>query len=244
MGLGRRPSGVADRRFRGALRCRSRGSSLFSSSCSSGGFIASLLAKGVAALLNAVKFNDLARRSGFGDFVQKMGADTDATGVVALVIKWFVRLIVLVAAFDAVGLPAVSDVLRQLLLWLPTSSSRWSALVIGGLAATALANLVRGASAEAGFGSPDTLATVARTTVWAFTIVVAVNQLGIATTLVNTLLIGIVAALSLASGLAFGLGGRDRAAQLIEEWSAKAREAKPKLDRAADAAKARARSEV
>jgi len=35
------------------------------------------------------------------------------------VTKWFVRLVVLVAAFDALGLPAVSDVLRQFLLWLP-----------------------------------------------------------------------------------------------------------------------------
>jgi hypothetical protein len=205
-----------------------------------GWFIASLLAKAVAALLHAVKFNDLARRSGFADFVHKMGIKTDSAGVIASVAKWFVRLIVMVVAFDTLGLPAVSEVLRELLLWLPNLVVALVILVIAGLAATALSNLVRGATAEAGLSSSDTLATIAKVAVWAFGIVVAVNQLGIATTLINTLLIGVVGALALATGLAFGLGGRDRAAQVIERASQKAEQAAPKLAQAATNAKEQA----
>jgi hypothetical protein len=202
-----------------------------------GWIIASLLAKGVKALLHAVKFNDLARRSGFADFVQKMGVKDDASGVIAGVVKWFVRLITLVVAFDTLGLPAVSNVLQQLLLWLPNLVVALVVLVIGGLAAKALSQLVRGASAEAGFSNPDTLATVTRVAVWGFTIVVAVNQLGIATTLINTLLIGLVGALALAFGLAFGLGGRDRAAQMLDRAGRSIDQAGPKLERAANAAR-------
>ena len=202
-----------------------------------GWFVASLLAKGVAALLRAVKFNDLAGRSGFGDFVRNMGVNTDPTGLIAAVAKWFVRLIVLVVAFDALGLPAVSDVLRQLLLWIPNLVVALVVLVLGGLAAKALGNLVRGATAEAGFTNPDLLANVARAAVMAFAIVVAVNQVGIARTLVNTLFMGVVGAASLATGLAFGLGGRDLAAQTLENWQRRAQEAKPKAQRAARAAK-------
>ena len=174
-----------------------------------GWFIASLIAKAVAALLHAIKFNDLARRSGFAEFVHNMGVKTDSAGVIAGVTKWFVRLIVLVVAFDMLGLPAVSQVLQQLLLWLPNLIVALVVLVIGGLAATALSNVVRGATAQAGLSSSDTLATVAKVGVWAFAIVVAVNQLGIAAVLINTLLIGVVGALALATGLAFGLGGRE-----------------------------------
>jgi Conserved TM helix len=205
-----------------------------------GWFIASLLAKAVAALLHAVKFNDLARRSGFADFVHNMGVKTDSAGVIASVAKWFVRLIVMVVAFDMLGLPAVSQVLRELLLWLPNLVVALVVLVIAGLAATALSNLVRGATAQAGLSSSDTLATIAKVAVWAFGIVVAVNQLGIATTLINTLLIGVVGALALATGLAFGLGGRDRAAQMIERASQKAEQAAPKLAEAASNAKEQA----
>jgi hypothetical protein len=202
-----------------------------------GWIVSSLLGRGVEALLRAVRFNDLARRSGFADFVQKMGVRDDSAGVIASIVKWFVRLITLVVAFDTLGLPAVSGVLQQLLLWLPNLVVALVLLVVGGLAANALSQLVRGATAEAGFSNPDMLATVAKVAVWGFTIVVAVNQLGIATTLINTLLVGIVGAFTIAFGLAFGLGGRDRAAQLLDSWGRRAERAAPKLERAANAAR-------
>jgi mechanosensitive ion channel-like protein len=206
-----------------------------------GWIISSLLARGVQALLHGVKFNELARRSGFADFVHKMGVKDDSAGVLASIVKWFVRLITLVVAFDTLGLPAVSNVLQQLLFWLPNLVVALVVLVIGGLAANALSQLVRGATAEAGFTNPNMLATVTRVAVWAFTIVVAVNQLGIATTLINTLLIGVVGAFTIAFGLAFGLGGRDKAAQLLERMGREADRSGPKLERAATAAGQQAR---
>jgi hypothetical protein len=189
-----------------------------------GWFVASLLERGLAALLRSVRFNVLAYRAGLTDFVQKMGMRTDPSGVVSLVLKWFVRLIALVVAFDALGLPAVSEVLRQLLLWLPNVIVALVVLVIGGLAARALGNVVRGAAGEAGLTNTNFLAKSAAVVVWAFAIVVAVNQLGIATELVNTLFMAIVGALALGIGLAFGLGGRETAAEILRKWYAKAQE--------------------
>jgi hypothetical protein len=100
-----------------------------------GWIIASLVARAVEGLLRSVRFNDMAQRSGFGSFVANTGVTTDAAGFVALIAKWFVRLIALVVAFDALGLPAVSDVLRLLLLWLPNVVVAVAVLIIGGLAA-------------------------------------------------------------------------------------------------------------
>ena len=201
-----------------------------------GWFVASLIGKAVAALLRAVKFNDLAQRAGFSGFVKKMGIETDASGFLAGLAKWFIRLIVMVVAFDALGLPAVSDVLRQLLLWLPNLVVAMVVLVVAGLVAEALSNLVRGATAQGGFTNPDLLAKIAKTAVWTFAIIIAVNQLGIAATLVNTLFMATVGALALAAGLAFGLGGRETAAELLRKMKTSAEEAKPKIARAADAA--------
>jgi hypothetical protein len=73
-----------------------------------GWLIASAIAGAVTAILRTVKFNDVARRSGFSGFVHNMGIRTDASAFIADLVKWFVRLIVLVSAFDALGLPAVS----------------------------------------------------------------------------------------------------------------------------------------
>jgi Conserved TM helix len=189
-----------------------------------GWFIASLIERGLAALLRTIKFNELSERAGLSDFIRKMGVSTDAAGMIGLVVKWFVRLIALVVAFDALGLPAVSEVLRQLLLWLPNVVVALVVLVIGGLAARALGNVVRGAASEAGLSNANFLSKAAAVVVWAFAIVVAVNQLGIATELVNTLFMAIVGALALSLGLAFGLGGRETAAEIVRKAYAKAQD--------------------
>ena len=199
-----------------------------------GWIIAALVAKGVAALLRSIRFNDMSQRSGFAGFVQNTGVYTDSTGFVADIAKWFIRLITLVVAFDALGLPAVSDVLRQLLLWLPNLAVAIVVLIIGGLAANALVGLVRGATAEADLGNPHLLANIARVAVWAFAIVVAVNQIGIARELVNTLFMATVGAVALALGLAFGIGGRDTAAEMLRDWYSRTRRAAPKTEDAAD----------
>ena len=192
-----------------------------------GWFISSLLARGVNGLLRAIRFDELMQRSGIADFMNKMGTGADAAGIIASVVKWIVRVVVLLVAFDVLGLPAVSDVMRQLLLWLPNLVVAVFVLFIGGIAARALGNIVRGATAEAEFANPETLANVTRTTVWAFAIVVAINQLGIATNLINTLFTGLVAALAIAFGLAFGMGGRDLASRTLENWYDQAQEVRP-----------------
>jgi hypothetical protein len=201
-----------------------------------GWLVASALAGIVARILRSVQFNQMADRSGLSGFVQKMGVDTDAAGFVATTTKWFVRLIVLTVAFDALGLPAVSQVLQQILLFIPNLIVALMVLVIGGLLANAVSRVVRGATAEAGFGNPGLLSTIARIAVWSFAIIIAVNQIGIASTLVNTLFMGFIGALALASGLAFGLGGRDTAGEIVHNWYVRGQQSTPQIREAASSA--------
>src|SRR5512132_1942058 len=111
-----------------------------------GWLIAGVLAAAVAALLRVVRFNDLAQRSGLSGFVHNMGVRKDTAGVLADIVKWFVRLIVMVVAFDALGLPAVSSVFQQFLLWIPNLVVAVVVLVIAGLAASAQGDLERGST--------------------------------------------------------------------------------------------------
>jgi Conserved TM helix len=205
-----------------------------------GWFVAGLIARLAAALLRRIRFNEMAAHSGFSSFVENVGVESDAAGFLASIVKWFIRLIVLVVAFDALGLPAVSDVLRQLLLWLPNLAVGLVVLVVGGLLANAAAGLVRGATSSAGFAHPDLMANVARGAVWVFAIIIAVNQIGIAQELVNTLFMGAVALVVLALGLSFGLGGRDVAAKIVQKWYAEGKQQAPKIAQAAEQAEKQA----
>ena len=209
-----------------------------------GWWIAGLIAHLVASLLRAVRFNELSDRAGITGFIHNAGLRMDGSKALSEVVKWAIRIVVLVVAFDALGLPAVSEVLRQFLTWLPNLLVALIVLVAAGLAANALAGIVRGVTASARLGNPDLIAGIARVAVWAFGIIVAINQLGIASTLINTLFTAVVGALALALGLAFGLGGRETAAQAIQSWYQKTRENAPKLADAAQAAGEQARGQA
>ena len=207
-----------------------------------GWFVASVIAKAVAGILRNIRFNEVARRSGLGDLVDKMGVKTDSAGMMASIAKWFVRLITLVVAFDALGLPAVSQVLHEFLRWVPNLVVALVVLVIAGLAANAFYKLVRGATAKAGSASPELAANIAYGAVWVFGVVVAVNQVGIAETLMNTLFMGFIGAVAIALGLSFGLGARETAGEIVREWYQSAKESKANFAAAGEAVTREARN--
>lgn len=182
-----------------------------------GWMLAALAAGAAAAILRRARFNDMAHRSGLAGVVESTGVGTDAIGFVTLSTKWFIRLIALIVAFDALGFAAVSETLRQLLLWLPNLVVALVILVLGGLAANSLRGIVRASAASAELGNPTLLASFSYGAVWCFVIVIAVYQVGIASELVATLFTALVAAVALAAGLAFGLGGRETAGQIIHD---------------------------
>ncbi len=201
-----------------------------------GWLLASLAYRAIVTLLRSARFDSFSNHIGLSDLIARMGVRRDASGFVAELFKWFIRLVAIVVAFDALGLPAISEVVQRLLLWLPNLVVALAVLVIGGIAANAAANFVRGTTSKAGFTNPELVGKVARIAVWVFAIMVAVNQIGIADTLVNTLFTAFVGAAALAAGLAFGLGGRDTAAQIWRNAYDRARVNALNLERATDIA--------
>jgi len=180
-----------------------------------GWLIASLIEKLLVAVLRALHVDGFAARAGLGGMVRAIGREPSS--MLGVITKWFVRLIVLVAAFDALGVPAVAQVFNQLLLWVPNLAVALVVLVIGGIAANALADVVHRASARSSLDNPEILALTARWAVWSFAILVAVNQIGVASTLVDILFLAVVGAVALALGLSFGLGARDTAGTIVRQ---------------------------
>jgi hypothetical protein len=183
-----------------------------------GWIIASLIASGIASLLRRIKFNDIAQKAGIATFIHKTGSRLDSSGMVALVVKWFVRLIALVVAFDGLGLTAVSTIFTNLLNWIPNLLVSMVILVIGGWAANAISSFVRGAASMAESTNTEMVANLSRTAVLVLTGMVAFNQLGIASDLVQILFTAIVGTLSIGVGLAVGLGGKEVAGEILRKW--------------------------
>lgn len=181
-----------------------------------GWIIATLVSKAVTFLLRKVGFDRIGQRIGLQRFEQNMGVHMDAAGILGTIVYWFLFLIFLVPAADALGIPTVSNILNELVAYIPNVFVAVLVLFLGALAATVVADLVRGATASAHMGSPNLYANVARYAILGFAVIVALEQLKIAPQIMNILFTAVVGAAALAFGLAFGLGGRDTARRLLD----------------------------
>ena len=185
-----------------------------------GWILAGILARLVERVLMRVGFEGAANRAGVSDFLGATGAKTmTASHVVGLMVKWFIRLIFLELAAQAVHLTAVTALLNSIVLFIPNLVVALLILMLGMLAARFVAGLVRGTVAKSGMGNPQLFASLAEWGIIALAAIMALNQVGIAASLVNILFMGVVGALALALGLAFGLGGRDTAGHFWRQWA-------------------------
>jgi len=176
-----------------------------------GWLVASAFEKIIAALLRKVGFDRMADRIGLTRLEQRMNLRMDAAGLLAKIVYWFVFLVFLVPAVEALGLSSISSLLGQLIAYIPNVFVAILILFLGTLAATFVADLIRGAIASANVGNANVFANIARYTILGFVAIIALEQLQIAPAILNILFTAIVGALALAFGLAFGLGGRESA---------------------------------
>ena len=194
-----------------------------------GWIVAGLLATLVERGLKMVGFERAAQTTGISGFIQRSGSSWTASAIFAEIVKWFIRLIAIQPAASILGLDQISQIINAILLWLPNLVVAIAIIVIGALIARFVGGLVRGSTSQMGFANSDLLGTIANYAILVFAVIAAVDQLGIAETVVNTLFIGLVAMVVLAAGLAFGLGGQQTAAQITSNWYQRGREASAKV---------------
>ncbi len=173
--------------------------------------IATLVSKTLTLVLRKVGFDRMANRIGLTRFEQRMNIKMDPAGVLGKIVYWFILLIFLIPAADALGVPAVSNILNSLVAYIPNVFVAILVLFLGSLFATFVADIVRGTVATAKIGSPTVFAAIARWAIIGFAALIALEQLQIAPSLINELFGGVVLAVAIAFALAFGLGGQDAA---------------------------------
>jgi len=143
-----------------------------------------------------------------------------------LVVYWLVVIIFSIATLNILGLAAVSQVLTSFLAYIPRVISAVIIFAAGFLLANFVSSVVKGGVAQIDREVSRIAAKFTRYLLVGIAILVAINELGIAQSFINTLLIGFVATLALGFGLSFGLGGKDLVAKLLEDWYKRFKKAK------------------
>lgn len=183
-----------------------------------GWVVGSLVGGVVAQIVKALKVDKALESIGTEDLLGRAGYRLDAGAFLGGLIKWFVIVVFLVASVDVLGLLQVNAFLSEVVLgYLPSVIAAALVLLLGAVIADAMQRVVSGAMKAASMPSAHFVAGVTKWAIWIFAILVAISQMGIATEFIRVLFIGVVAALSLACGLAFGLGGKEVAAKYLEK---------------------------
>jgi hypothetical protein len=180
--------------------------------------IARLIRFAVVKLLKLVRFDKAGEKTGLNEFLQKGNILRTPSEIVGTLIYWFIMILVLIATFDALGLPIVSDILNQVFLYVPNVVVAIVILILGFLLGSLLSAVVRTAASNAGFTYADGLGKIAFFAIIFFAGTIALFQLGIGEEIVAAAFVITFGATALGLALAFGLGGKEIAADHLRKW--------------------------
>ena len=183
-----------------------------------GWLVGALLGRAVAQVFRSLRVDDGLRRAGFDTFLRRGGVALDSGAFIGGLVKWFIVVVFLIAAFDILGLAQVNLFLQEVVLaYLPRVLVAALVLLVAGVIGDATERVVVAAAKTADVKSAHFAGSIAKWAIWVFAILVALSQLGIAAAFSQTLFTGIVIAVSLAIGLSFGLGGQEAAGRFIDK---------------------------
>ncbi len=180
-----------------------------------GVLLAVALARIVKRILAAIKLDAFIERIGLGNFLQRVDKRLSFSSLLAWLVKWFAILVVLIAVSNSLGLSQVTEFLNRVVLYTPNIIVAVIILLIGISVGNFLEQVIGRSLMLIQSGTSEAVSTVAKWAMIIFSAMIALVQLGIAPMLINTLLIGIIAMIAIAGGVAFGLGGRDIARDVL-----------------------------
>ncbi len=171
----------------------------------------------IAQIIDALRVDVWLAKAGVDKFVERAGYRLNSGAFLGWLAKLFFVIVFLIVALNVLGLSEVNAFLVQVLAYIPNVVVAMLVLFIASVAADIVGNMISGASQAVGSHVAHLLGGITRWAIWIFALMTAFAQLGIAPQFMNILFTGLVAMLALAGGLAFGLGGKDAAADFIRE---------------------------
>ena len=185
-----------------------------------GYIVARILQAVVARVLQAIGFDRWMEHGGIKQFLDRAQTRETPATVLGTLVFWFVFIIAITMAADALGIRQVSAVLSQLIAYIPSIIAAILILVLAALLANFLAGIVRGATGS------DLLSNVARYAIIIYAAFAAITELGIAVQLTAPTFLIVLGAVALAAAIAFGFGAQGVAKDIVEKAYERRDEAK------------------
>jgi hypothetical protein len=186
-----------------------------------GWLIAEAIGKIVSRILKVLKIDQIFERANWREALETAEIKVNISEFIGGICKWILVIVFLSIAVEILGLTQFASVLNLLIAWLPNVVIAVAIFVVAVIIADILNRLIRASVNKMGIKYGGFLGAIVRWAIYIFAGLAILLQLGVAPTIIQSIVIGFVGMLALALGLAFGLGGKDAAAKLIEDLKSK-----------------------
>lgn len=189
------------------------------------GWIVSVSAgKIVTEVLKKIKFNQIFEKGNWDEALAKADIKVDTSGFIGSIVKWVLVIVFLTVAVEILGFSEFAGFLKGVLNYLPNVVVAALIFVVTVIVTDIVEKIIRVSVEKIKVGYGRTVSAIIKWSIWTFAVLAILAQLGIARSFVETLFTGIVAMLVIATGIAFGLGGKDVAGDLLKGVRDKFRE--------------------
>lgn len=183
-----------------------------------GWVVGAALSKLINQIFKALRIDTALEAAGAKQLVHKAGFNLNSGLFVGELVKYFVVVVSVMATLSILGLSDVNMFLQGIVLgYLPQVIVAVLILVVAIVLSEVMRKVVVAAAKAAGVHKAGLLGSITKWSIWIFAILAALFQLNIAATFIQTLFTGVVVAFSVALGLAFGLGAKDTAKEIVED---------------------------
>jgi hypothetical protein len=183
-----------------------------------GWLVAKLVRSAVKRILTLTQFDRFAQKSGLEAFMNSGNYNLTMSGIISQVMYWLVILLFIITGANALEMTQVATLLQQLASYLPRIIVAILVVVFGTLLARFVNRLVFAWLHSIKFPHALAVSTSTEYGIQIFSVFVALEQLGIGMQLIYSLFVIVFGAFFLALAIAFGLGGKDWAAKVIEDF--------------------------
>jgi hypothetical protein len=181
-----------------------------------GSVVALLARRSVQRLLAWIRFEQLTNRSGASEMLRTAEMPT-AEVLIARIVFWIVWIGFIVSAVDTLQFAPFQGLVHEFFRFVPRFLVALLVLTLGFLIGNFLWRAALLAAVNAGLPGARLLSGGLRVLVIAIGVVMALEQLGLATAVILTAFAITFGAFMLGLSIAFGVGGRDAAKQLLEQ---------------------------
>ena len=186
-----------------------------------GWVISCAVGKLTASILKGLRFNRLFETKGWKDALEKADIKVDASEFIGAIFKWILVIVSLDVSVGVLRWTEFTTILKGIIGYLPNVIVAVLIFVVTVVVADIVDKLVRAGIGGIKIGYAKLAGTITKWAIWIFAIFAILIQLKIAKDLLLTLFQGLVALIVIAGGIAFGLGGKDVATELLQDLKEK-----------------------